>query len=272
MPRNTEGSIRDAVCPDNHVQALGGFAVTVRGKQIHRWKAGRARQLVQFRLAHSGQPVPRTTLIEAIWGESAARCPEVSLKVAVCMLRSILAEVNDPDDRGCPQCLRSVSHPGSYALETDDTYVDVDEFERAIDLGTAVETTGDNDRTGHYYRQAVDLYTGPYLPECTEPWAMIRRERLQDSLLHALDQLAADSEQRGEQLEMFNLHQRMLEIDPCREASYRALMRYHASAQQPSRVEHWYLTCVEQLESRLGLEPDSETRRLFYEAISGQLV
>lgn len=71
---------------------------------------------------------------------------------------------------------------------------------------------------------------------------------------------------------MFNLHQRMLEIDPCREASYRALMRYHASAQQPSRVEHWYLTCVEQLQTRLGLEPDAETRRLFYEAISRQLV
>jgi len=271
MPRNAQG-IRDDLRHRNYVQTLGDFVVTVCGTQIRRWKAGRARQLFQYLLANSGRPVPRTTLIEAIWGESAARCPDVSLKVAVCMLRSILAEVDDPAEDGRSPSLRIVSHPASYALETDDTFVDVDQFERAIAVGESIEITGNNDQASRYYRRAVDLYTGPYLPECNEPWAMIRRERLQDSLLHALDQLAMDSEQRGDQIETFNLHQRMLEIDPCREASYRALMRYHASAQQPSRVEHWYLTCVEQLQTRLGLEPDSQTRRMFYEAMSGQLV
>jgi two-component SAPR family response regulator len=270
MPSTTDVIIGDNFRNPTSIQTLGGFAVTVSGTQIRRWKAGRARQLFQFLLANSGRPVPRSTLIDVIWGDSAARCPDVSLKVAVCMLRSVLAEVEDPDDSRSPS-LRIVSHPASYALETDDTFVDVDEFEREIALGGARETTGKDDEACLCYRRAIDLYTGPYLPECDESWATIRRERLQDSLLHALDQLAAEAEHRGEQLETFNLHQRMLEIDSCREASYRALMRYHASAQQPSRVEHWYQTCVEQLQTKLGLEPDSQTRQVFYEAMSGQL-
>lgn len=271
MPSTTDGIIGENVRNLTYIQTLGGFVVTVCGRQIRRWKAGRARQLFQFLLANSGRPVPRSTLIDVIWGDSAARCPDVSLKVAVCMLRSVLAEVEDPDDDAGSPSLRIVSHPASYALETDDTFVDVDEFEREIALGVARETTGHDGEASQCYRRAIDLYTGPYLPECDESWATIRRERLQDSLLHALDQLAAESEQRGDQLETFNLHQRMLEIDSCREASYRALMRYHASAKQPSRVEHWYMTCVEQLQTKLGLEPDSQTRQVFYEAMSGQL-
>jgi two-component SAPR family response regulator len=255
----------------NRVRALGGFAVMVNGTPIQRWKAGRARQLFQLLLANRGTPVPRHALIEAIWGDSSARCPEVSLKVAVCTLRRILTEAHQQGGgaEGEPAGIRIESHPSSYSLQTVDTFIDVDEFEAAINDAMALEAAGEDDAACERYQQAVTLYAGPYLPECHESWATVRRERLQDSLLHALDQLAARSEHSGDDVTVLDLHQRMLDIDPCREDSYRALMRYHAVARQPSRVEHWYHTCVEQLESRLGLEPDRETRRVFYEAVNG---
>jgi DNA-binding SARP family transcriptional activator len=258
----------------NRVRALGGFTVIVNGTPIQRWKAGRARQLFQLLLANRGHPVPRHALIEAIWGDSTARCPEVSLKVAVCTLRRILAEAHQQGGGAAdePAGIRIESHPASYSLQTSDTFIDVDEFERLTNAGMVQEAAGRLDEACEQYRQAVQLYAGPYLPECHESWATVRRERLQDSLLHALDQLAAQSEHSGDDIAVLDLHQRMLDIDPCREDSYRALMRYHAVARQPSRVEHWYHTCVEQLQSRLGLEPDRETRRVFYEAVSGAAV
>lgn len=248
------------------IQTLGGFGVTLNGTPVRRWQAGRARQLFQLLLTHHGRPIPKADLIGALWSDSPARTPEVSLKVAVCALRRIITEAGTPHGAGG---LRIVSHPAGYALETGATFIDVEEFEHLVTRAHALDALGRPAKAADHYRRAVRVYTGPYLPESRASWAMIRRERLQDALLHALGRLAEDAELHGDQLAVRNLHQRILEIDPCREESYRALMRHHARARQPSRVQHWYLTCIAQLSDRLGLEPDRQTRSLFYEAMSG---
>ncbi|MFF7633257.1 BTAD domain-containing putative transcriptional regulator [Kitasatospora sp. NPDC008050] len=253
--------------PPNSIQTLGGFRVTLNGTPVQRWRAGRARQLFQLLLAHHGRPIPKADLISAVWGDSPARSPEVSLKVAVCILRGIIAETGTPNGDGGG--IRIVSHPASYSLEADSTFIDVEEFESLVAQATALDALGRRAEAADHYRRAVHLYTGPYLPEGRESWAMIRRERLQDALLHALGWLADDAELRGDQLAVHDLHQRILEVDPCREESYRALMRYHARARQPSRVQRWYIACATQLSDRLGLEPDRQTRSLFYKAMSG---
>lgn len=258
-----------SACGLNRIQMLGDFSVVINGREITRWRAGRARQLFQFLTANIGKPISRLAIIDAIWGESGGRSPEVSLKVAVYTLRKLLLEIPAPADSGPP--VRIESWGGGYQLEVYDTEVDVVAFEDAMNVAIAAENAGRTEAAADAYQLAIDCYAGPYLPQCHDCWAMIRRERLRDLALQALDRVARTAYQQGDLFAAAYAHQRMLDIDPCREQSYRELMRYHAAVRQPTRVKQWYQTCVEQLNGHLGLEPDKQTRQAFFDAMRSSI-
>jgi two-component SAPR family response regulator len=256
----------------NRVRTLGGFSVTVGGAEISQWRAGRGRHLLQYLIAHAGQPIPKHALIEAVWGDSAAKSPLVALKVAVCTLRGLLLNAHQRAGGSAEPGVWIVSEPGAYRMRLRDTVVDVDDFEETVRGAHRLADAGRDDEATHAYRTAVELHAGTYLPDCSGAWAAVRRERVNDRLLAALTGLAADARRRGDHHRLLDLHQRMLDIDPCREESYRELMRWHGAARQPARVQDWYLACARQLETRLGLEPDRHTQALFFEAITGRVL
>ncbi|CAM3822200.1 BTAD domain-containing putative transcriptional regulator [Kibdelosporangium persicum] len=267
--------LQDGAPPDQGrgttVRTLGQFSVVINGIRIERWRAGRARQLFQCLLTEAGKPVSKATLIDSVWGDSTARSPDVSLKVAVYHLRNLITDAHRRGHgSGRPQLWIDL-HRNGYSLTASEAVIDVDDFERALDAGARAAKAGREREVRRHYRTAVDLYTGSYLPECQDVWAMVRREQLKDRLLGAIDELTLLARRDGDRTVMPELHQRMLQIDPCREESYRELMRWHAGANQPSRVMHWYFTCANQLRTQLGIEPDRSTRQLFYDAVRGDL-
>ncbi|WP_409492266.1 BTAD domain-containing putative transcriptional regulator [Amycolatopsis sp. cmx-11-12] len=253
------------------VRTLGQFSVAINGIRIERWRAGRARQLFQCLLTEAGKPVSKATLIDAVWGDSSARSPDVSLKVAVYNLRNLINDAHRLGHGTGRPTLSIDLHRTGYSLTTNGAIVDVTDFERALDDGARAAKAGLDQQASRHYRTAVDLYTGSYLPECQDVWAMIRREQLKDRLLGAIQELTLQAQRDGDRTVIPELHQRMLQIDPCREESYRELMRWHARANQPSRVMHWYSTCTNQLRTQLGIEPDRSTRQLYYDAVRGDL-
>lgn len=260
-----QAASRDRAPGHNVIQTLGTFRVVINGTEITRWQAGRGQLLFQYLLANQGNRVAKHVLIDAIWGDSSARSPDIALKVAVCTLRRVLAQAHAG---GQPNiCIGS--YGSSYALELGGTIVDVDEFERLASEAAVLEGIAKPAAASRLNQMAVALYAGPYLPGCSTSWAAIRRERVNDRMLGALSQLAAEAKRRGDRRAVFELHQKMLEVDPCREESYRELMLWHAAARQPLRVQHWYHACAEQLRTRLGLEPGPQTKRLLYDAVSG---
>src|SRR3954466_3286323 len=149
------------------VRTLGHFEVVVNGTEIRRWRAGRARALFQFLLTEAGRPVCKSTLIDAVWGNSAGRSPETSLKVAVYNLRAAISEAYGdclPTSPG----LWITSHRGSYALSCAGAEVDVDELDRLLDAGAVAAVEGRVSLAAHHYRRAVDFYHGSYLPGTDE--------------------------------------------------------------------------------------------------------
>jgi DNA-binding SARP family transcriptional activator len=208
--------------------------------------------------------VTKQALIDAVWGDSRAKSPDIALKVAICTLRRLLSQAYAGDQPG----ITINSCGSSYALDLGGMTVDVEEFERMTSEAAALEAAAEAAAAARLNEAAVMLYAGPYLPGCGTNWAAIRRERVKDRMLGALSQLAAEAKRKGDRLAVFELHQKMLEVDPCREESYRELMLWHAVERQPLRVQNWYHACAEQLRTRLGLDPGSQTRRLLYDAIS----
>jgi DNA-binding SARP family transcriptional activator len=255
----------------NRIRTLGGFAVTLRGVGVGACRAGRSRQLLQYFVSRAGELLPSHTLIDDVWADSAARNPHTALKVAVCGLRKSLAAAHAHGGRTGTPDVWIVSGPGWYRLLLHDTEVDVDVFEAAVRDGNRLTDAGEHAAAGEQYRRAVQLYGGAYLPGSPDAWAAVRRERVNDKLLDALTALAADARDRGDRHQLLDLHQRMLDVDPCREESYRELMRWHGLAGQPARVFDWYRVCTEQLHTRLGLAPGRQTQQLYAEAVSGRL-
>jgi len=250
---------------------LGGFEIVLNGIGIERWRAGRAKALLQYMLANVGRPISRGELIENVWQESAASAPATALKVAVHSLRQMLGEieVRGARERAAGQArLAILSHNSGYLLVASGVPIDVQDFDRAVNRALRCERAGDEVAAIDSYRAAVKEYRGAYLPHCPDSWAAVERERLKDLSLHAFERLSANAEKQGDFSAVLELNHRMLKIDPCREESYRALMRCHARQGQLGRVRDWYHTCVHQLATRLDARPDAETQQAFRDLVS----
>ena len=114
--------------------------------------------------------------------------------------------------------------------------------------------------------QAVSLVRGPFLdgfslPDCPafDEWLSLERERLQQQITIALEQLAAFQERAGQLPEAERSLRRLLEYDPLSESAYRQLMRVLARADQRGAALDAYETCRRVLATELGLAPAVET-------------
>jgi predicted ATPase/DNA-binding SARP family transcriptional activator len=117
--------------------------------------------------------------------------------------------------------------------------------------------------------QAVSLVRGPFLdgfslPDCPafEEWLSLERERLQQQITTALEQLAVFQERAGQLPEAERSIRRLLEYDPLSESAYRQLMRVLARGDERGAALDAYETCRRMLATELGLAPAVETVRL----------
>src|SRR5512134_3382522 len=117
--------------------------------------------------------------------------------------------------------------------------------------------------------QAMTLVRGPFLdgfslPDCPafDEWLLVERERLQQQITAALEQLAAFHERAGQLAEAERSIRRLLQYDPLRESTYRQLMRVLAHADQRSAALDAYESCRRMLATELGVAPAVETLML----------
>src|SRR5262249_33894407 len=128
--------------------------------------------------------------------------------------------------------------------------VDALEFERLAKTGKLDE--------------AAALYRGPLLDghsvrdDAFEDWIRVERTRLHDLAVDVLHRVAAS--QTGNAA--IGTAQRLLQLDPAREATYRLLMRLYADGGQRAQALRQYQLCRDALWRDLQATPDSETERL----------
>ncbi len=131
-------------------------------------------------------------------------------------------------------------------------------------------TQADLDQAIAYYRTAVDLYAGDYLPDALyEDWVSAERERLLTLYLSGASRLAELLLQRREEQEVITLAESILARDRCWEEAYRILMlAYDRRGNRPQAVRAYH-RCTSALREELDLDPMPETTR-FYLRIRGE--
>jgi DNA-binding SARP family transcriptional activator len=249
------------------VRCFGSFEVEMAGVPIQNWRSGKARAVFEYLVSHRRRPVPRDTLIQAVWPDPDALAAATSLKVAVHALRQIFSENRGSAARPAVSVMVQES---TYQVVAPGLWVDVEEFEQCATLGMQLEAHGHAAQALVHYERAADLYRGDFLADTWDDWVVFRREGLKDRYLTILARVANARFKAGDYERCIELCRLLLEQDSCREDTFRVLMLCHAKLGQRGRVRRWYELCVETLRTTLDAEPEPETHRVYLLASSGR--
>jgi adenylate cyclase len=180
----------------------------------------------------------REQLTALLWGDRDEQHARGSLRQALAELRRTLGDSTLLTDREMA------------AFDSAAVRVDAVEFGR-------LATAGEWEQAAALYRG--DLLDGVNLPDGSfADWLLVERTRLHDLAVGVLARLLET--QSGEAA--IATAQRLVNLDPTREETHRALMRLHAAQGDRSQALRQYQRCRDILQRDLGVKPEPDTERL----------
>ncbi len=218
---------------------------------VERWPA-HLRRLFACLAVHRRQGLSTETLIELFWPDLAPDRARAALWTAVSRLRRRL---------GGAWIERL---PEGYRFHPDGSWeIDVDRFLTALEEARARTAAGDRTGAREAYARALAVYRDDLLTDFPyEEWLLLPRERLRDRALEARERLAVLALEEGDPREAAEQARRVLEVDACREETWRLLIRAYREMGDRGRALRAYDRCRAVLERELGVEPLPETRAL----------
>lgn len=251
----TDSTVR----PPLRIAALGGFSVR-RGDElvpVSAFGRERARVLLGV-LVCAGGPVHREKLLDWLWPDLDVERGLRALHVTLHGLRRAL----EPE-LGRGSASRSVirSEGEGYRLAlTEGDSVDIDGF-----LALAEPVPDETPREALTRLAAAErAHTGMLYPEWPyADWAVKRRREVEQAFTNVLAGLADQFVSLGQHREGLLRYERLVAIEPEREAFHRSLMLTYSAAGEKGLALRQYHACRAVLRRELGVEASPETRALY---------
>jgi DNA-binding SARP family transcriptional activator len=233
--------------PPLAVRCFGGFELQVDGStpDLARVRP-RARALLRLLALYAGQPVHREVIVDAMWPQLDAAAATHNLHVCVSGLRSAL----EPGvARGASRLV--VRDGERYLLALPDGALsDLRSFDALIATAERARNAGASDDAIRDLDAALHLYTGDVLPEDgpTE-WVLPHREQYKVRAAEAAALLGRLHLDHGRPEQAAAAARRSIDVDPCRDASWRLLVAAHEAAGDLAASEEARRSYAEVLES-----------------------
>lgn len=224
QPQRTAGPITedDNEGPTLQVKCFSRFEIRVDGQlpALERVRP-RAREVLRMLALAAGRPVHRELLIEALWPGLDPSAATHNLHVAVSSLRAVL----EPGAaRGAARLLARDGDRYSLALGPGST-CDLHVFESSCHAAERARAAGDTEGAIRSLNLALTAYTGDVLPEDgPSEWVLAARERFRVRAAEAAALLAELHLARGQAEPAAAAALRSIDIDPCRDGSWRLLV------------------------------------------------
>ena len=236
------------------VRCFGRFELRLRGEEAHLGRVRpRARAVLRLLALESGRPVHRELLVDALWRDLDPDAGTHNLHVSVSSLRAAL-------EPGVPRgASRVVVRDGErYQLAMPPgSFSDIIEFDRAVVDGERARTAGEYAAAVTAFDRAMELYTGEVLPEDgPAEWVIGAREHYRVRVAEAAATLAELHLARHDPGAAATAALRSLDVDPCRDASWRLLLSAYASSGDLAAAEQARRSYAEVLTS-LGVVSSS---------------
>jgi two-component SAPR family response regulator len=209
---------------------------------------------VLFFLADN-EPVERDVLLETFWPHYPPGRQVANLHTAIYSLRRLLGK-------------EMIVHEGnSYSLNGErGIEYDVERFERTARVAEGLPL-GDPRRM-FALTEAINSYSGPFLPEFDSDWVVERRRELELRYLDLLGQHAQEALVRDQPSRALRTLRQALELDPLRDdTNLRYLEALGRLGRRSELVEH-YQEYTRLLSMELGLDPPEDVRELYSRLIS----
>jgi len=237
------------------VYTLGEMRVVRDGQVVASsdWQGAKSKEMFFYILLHG--PVERDVIGLVLW-------PDLTPRQMRNNFHSTLYRV-----RRAVGADAVVMEDGRYRLGDVDCWLDVREFERAVERARLLPY-GDW-QAERLWRRAVSLYRGDFLLEVDREWVLPRREALRMMYLEALMGVGRCHETRREYEAAVDWYRRALRVDELREDIHRRLMECFDQVGRRSDALAQYDACRDILERELGVMPSEETERL-YERVAGR--
>jgi DNA-binding SARP family transcriptional activator len=228
------------------VQLCGTFAVELLGRRIDHMLPGRQGRLLfgylaLFRL----QPVTRSALIDALWGDALPADAGGALNALISKTRAV---VGGDVLRGRSELTLSLPEPA---------HVDVEVALSTLHAAESAVAVGAWRRAWSPALSALLVAQRPFLPEAEAPWAEVWRRRLFDVRLRALECHAkACLEIGGAELPgAERVARELVDLAPLRESGYLLLMRALAARGNVAEALAAYEGLRVLLREELGVDP-----------------
>ena len=249
------------------VRLFGAFEVHCSEGKIEErsWTKRKARLIFAMLASRRGSDVPRDQLIEHLWPEMDDQRALNNFYVAWSAMKRALMPV-PLREVPCPY----VEHVGGICRAiAGRVSTDVSEFDDLLAAARKARAAGDVPAELESLLQAGELYRGDVMPgDAYDDWFASLRERcrhdFEDAMLRACDLL----ESRGDGRVGLGLVRRALEYDPWREDLYQAALRLQIGCGQRSAAIDTYMSCRSHLVDDLGIDPSSETTRLYTQVLA----
>jgi DNA-binding SARP family transcriptional activator len=239
------------------IELLGGIRAR-RGRSVVSEFRTRRAAILLARLALNPRPHRRAELIEMLWPGASPGAGRQNLSQSLSELRRRLEAPHE--------CEFIFASRETVWLDRDHLQTDVEEFELA--LKASRESYG-RERVRNL-EHAVAVAQAPLLPGVEHDWAMASRERLSAECDSALHELVRYHESTGDLSAAFECAWRRVRIDPYDEEAHREFAHLYERAGRPAAALHHLRAFEHELESRLGAEPDEDTRAMV-EALRARL-
>ncbi len=206
-------------------------------------RSRKARGLLAVLALSLGRPVPRSVLADLLWSRRGAEQQRGSLRQALHELQATLAPAAAPAGAPLLQAGRD-----SLLLQAGPIWVDAAAVRRP-DASAA----------------ALDLLCAPLLPDLEDldpafdAWLAEQRDALRDA---AAGRAAALLDAATTPDTALDAAERLLRIDPAREAGWRALIRLRLDRGDRAGAYAAYQACRDLMSRRFGIAPSAETEAL----------
>jgi ATP/maltotriose-dependent transcriptional regulator MalT/DNA-binding SARP family transcriptional activator len=222
------------------------------------WTTKRAHDILCFIVSRRHRRASKDTIIDTFWGEADFDVVAKNFHPTVSHIRKALNS-NQPFKQNFV-----LYRDGDYLLNPDFAYsIDIEEFDRLAAEGDAARRAREQDRCVARYEAAIKLYRGEFMRGCYDEWAEEQRSYYNEQYLHMLETLAVAAFGQKEWPRALQLASQILRDDPYREDIHCLVMRTHAAQGNRAAVKEQYETLRALLRKELGVEPASETQKVY---------
>ena len=247
---------------------LGSPQVIMAGEDTTEQITAKHLALVAYISSSAPDRLARNKLASLFWSEKSDEASRYRLRHALWELRRTIGDnLLQADDRTCWLCL------------DDGVKVDVLEFkagcaelesrEKRLELGIPSPTPSNFQSLISNLSSIAALYRGDLLDGINvheaplfEEWLLAERERLQLSYLDVLWYLSKAQVSAGRLEDAVRTLSRLIEADPLRERSYRALMGVYLRQGDKTAALKVYERCASVLHTELGVAPSPATEQV----------